>query len=211
MAPGLRAECFSEDFIGSLLPLLSTIDVKSFLLTCKAFNTAAKRQIRFLSPLCLWHSTTTWDSLEYLQLSHSRSSNSNHDGNNAYACPFAYEAPIRQFGGIKGFRHAAHVDLSGQVLPAEALLVLSGHLTRLKTLKLDTCQLPKKSMLNVSGLTTLQSLSISGLKLNGSLSAPPAVPAGRSASARRVAGSSVAGNAYDPIKPPSPLCFFQQL
>lgn len=167
------ANWFSEDIVGSLLPLLDTTDVKNFLLSCKAFNTAARRQLRQLSPLYVPISTSTtgWDSLEHLQLSLSRTSISNCCGNNVRACSFSSAAPLRTFYNIKRFHHAAHVDFSGQKLPVYALELLSRHLTRLKSLKLDACQLATAALLDVTGFTTLRSLSICGVQLRGALPA----------------------------------------
>jgi hypothetical protein len=59
------------------------------------------------------------------------------------------------------------VNLTGQQLPYNVLKLLSQHMTRLKSLQLDFCRLPAPALLHATGLTTLQSLSLAGLQLQG--------------------------------------------
>jgi cell division septum initiation protein DivIVA len=82
---------------------------------------------------------------------------------------FTSLAPLRGLSaaGVQGLSHASVVNLTGQQLPYNVLKLLSQHLTRLKSLQLDYCRLPAPALLHATGLTTLQSLSLAGIRLQG--------------------------------------------
>jgi hypothetical protein len=82
---------------------------------------------------------------------------------------FTSLAPLRGLSaaGVQGLSHASVVNLTGQQLPYNVLKLLSQHMTRLKSLQLDYCRLPAPALLHATGLTTLQSLSLAGMKLQG--------------------------------------------
>jgi hypothetical protein len=80
---------------------------------------------------------------------------------------FTSLAPLRGLSaaGVQGLSHASMVNLTGQQLPYNVLKLLSQHMTRLKSLQLDHCRLPAPALLHATGLTTLQSLSLAGIRL----------------------------------------------
>jgi hypothetical protein len=84
---------------------------------------------------------------------------------------FTSLAPLRSLSaaGLQGIARASVLNLTGQELPYDVLKLLSQYMTRFKSLQLDYCKLPAPALLHATGLTSLQSLSLAGIQLQGGL------------------------------------------
>lgn len=192
-------DMLDEDFMGELLPLLSTEDIKSARLCCKGWHRSIQHRIRVLSPMFIADAAPTCplSSLDVLQvplvrpvqqhllqlppsLHSSQATDAAVDSKALTVADtavagttqaFTSLAPLRGLSaaGLQGMAHASVVNFAGQHLPYNVLKLLSQHMTRLKSLQLDHCKLPAPALLHATGLTTLQSLSLAGVQLQGGL------------------------------------------
>jgi hypothetical protein len=193
-------DMLDEDFMGELLHLLTTEDIRSARLCCKGWYCSLQSRIRVLHPAFIADAAPKYplSSLEVLQLPLVRPVQQHlqhlppslHTGQTtdpateSTAAESAAEtavagttqaftslAPLRSLSaaGLQGMAHASVLNLSGQQLPYNVLKLLSQHMKRLKSLQLDYCRLPATALLHATGLTSLLSLSLAGIHLQGGL------------------------------------------